>query len=210
MAVERTKGDGQPETLISGDGIVDPRGDRARMAYDLTPLFASPGHSPAPLERVALAWDADNLWGRPVGGDAAWETASRAEAAETGGLMGRLPREVVGLLELVAASDPAGSQRLADAGVAGTPARHVLVPIPLEDAAGAGVPADTPTVDALRPAYGIDAIPIEVWLVEGEVRRIGYSLARDKAPYGGPDRTTVTYDWTDLGRPADLTLPPAP
>ena len=48
----------------------------------------------------------------------------------------------------------------------------------------------------LRDIYGIDAMDMEVWLVDGMLRRVRYAIAREKALYGGPDRTTVTYDWS--------------
>lgn len=33
-------------------------------------------------------------------------------------------------------------------------------------------------------------------------------LAREKALYGGPDRHETWYDWSDLGAPFDVEMPP--
>jgi len=80
---------------------------------------------------------------------------------------------------------------------------------PGESAVVEGVPADVPDAVALREAYGVEAIEIEVWLVDGALRRLRYEIARAKAPYGGPDRTTVTYDWSPATS-ADPIVVPAP
>ncbi len=191
MGVDRWKGEDGPEHLIVGDGGVEPAAARGRMRYDLSGLVAIPGGSPSPLDRIDVAWDDETLWGRPADGDA-WEANERQAARETGGLIGRLPDEVVGLVEVVAASGAGSVTTLPpEAGAA-----RYLVAVPIDAAADLGVPADTPNADVIREANGIDEIPVEVWLRDGEVVRLRYSFEREKALYGGPDRTQVTYDWT--------------
>ena len=56
--------------------------------------------------------------------------------------------------------------------------------------------------------FGRPDLPLEVWLVDGEIARVGYVLERERAPYGGPDRIETWYDWTAVGEPIELTLPP--
>ena len=60
---------------------------------------------------------------------------------------------------------------------------------------------------SLRQIYEITELPIEVWLVDGEIRRLRYAFAREKALYGGPDRTTTTYDWIPASDQLPIELP---
>jgi hypothetical protein len=80
--------------------------------------------------------------------------------------------------------------------------------VPLDAAEAAGVPADTPHETVLRDAYGIDAIPLEVSLQDGEIVRVRHVLRRDETMLGGPDETTTTYDWR-VDPSARVELPPA-
>jgi hypothetical protein len=68
------------------------------------------------------------------------------------------------------------------------------------------VPPDTYL--SLPVTFDVNAFPLEVWTVDGVIRRVGYVLEREKAPYGGPDRFETYYDWSDLGDPIELVIPP--
>jgi hypothetical protein len=190
MAVDRWKGETGPERLISAEGELMPSDERGRVVYDLSALLAIPGSSPSPLDRADLAWDGTTLWVRPFGETADWGEATRAHARENFGLIGRLPDEVLGLAR------PDGDAT-----------RH-LVLVPVKLAARHGVPSDTPHAEVVRQVYGLDEIPVEVWVRDGHVVRLRYAFERDKALYGGPDRTQVTYDWAaDPG--IRIAVPPA-
>ena len=82
--------------------------------------------------------------------------------------------------------------------------------MPIKDAFVQGVPAEVPDMTVLRDTYGIDTLDLEVWLVDGVLRRVVYELARDEAPYGGPDRTIVTYDWSEAASSDPIVVPPLP
>lgn len=203
MAVDRWKGEVGPERLVSAQGDLMPLDERGRVVYDLSSLFAVPGASASPLDRIDLAWNRTTMWVWPADGMTDWEEATRAHARENGGIIGRLPDELLGLARAVAAADPADVTGLPPDGEA----TRYLVPVPVELAVGHGVPSDTPHADVVRDAYGIDEIPVEVWLRDGEVVRLRYSFERERAPHGGPDRTQTTYDW--VADPAiRIALPP--
>jgi hypothetical protein len=82
-----------------------------------------------------------------------------------------------------------------------------LVQVPVDAAVIEGVPADTPDATTVRATYSVDDITIEAWLVRGDVRRLRYALEREHAPYGGPDRMTVTYDWSPANDPGPIVVP---
>jgi len=81
-----------------------------------------------------------------------------------------------------------------------------LIAVPLERVKAAFIPPDTYL--SLREMFDIDSFPLEVWTVDGRIRRVGYVLEREKAPYGGPDRFETTYDWSGFGDTIDLVIPP--
>jgi hypothetical protein len=115
----------------------------------------------------------------------------------------------VGLVELVAASEPDRIAELDDALLDGTAAERWLVRVPTEEAARKGTPSDLPDAEAIRLRYGVSEIKIEVWLVDGALRRLRYALSRDQAPNGGPDRTTTTYDWQPVSDFDPIVIPEA-
>jgi hypothetical protein len=211
MSVIREKRPVDPvETLLTGSGRVEPARDRGHIRYDLSGLVAHPSPSPSAgtPEVVEIIWTPDDVAVRIAGvahGD--WQSRVRDEARVRSGLIGRLPDEVSGLLTLVAGSPPDRTVRLEAAELDGSPAERWMVAVPVEVAAGAGVPADVPDADGIRRAYGIEEIEIEVWLVDGSLRRLRLEFRREKAPYGGPDRTTTTYEWYPPSDPTPIELP---
>jgi hypothetical protein len=90
--------------------------------------------------------------------------------------------------------------------LAGRTAERWLISVPAEAAGDAFVPPETYL--AFERVFGRPDLPLEVWLVDGEVARVGYVLERAKAPYGGPDRIETWYDWSAVGEPIDLVIPP--
>ncbi len=208
MMVERAKGEEPAEVLVRGDGLLDLTLGRGRVRYDLTGLLTVPGASPDPLDVVEVAWDEDRFWALSVGEEAGgWQVMDRADATSNGGLIGRLPNEGFGLVALVADADEASVEPLPPDRLGDRPASRSKVTIQLVAAAAAGVPADAPDAEAIRRLYGVDAVDLEVWVADGVLRRIRYAFARDKALYGGPDLTTVTYDY-DPETSDELVVPP--
>jgi hypothetical protein len=208
MMVERAKGEEPSEVLVRGEGLLDLSLGRGRVRYDLTALLAVPGASPDPLDVVEVAWDEDRFWALSIGEEAGgWQVMDRADATTTGGLIGRLPNEGLGLVVLVADADEASVEPLPPDQLGDRPATRSKVSIPVVAAAASGVPADAPDADAIRRLYGVDAVDLEVWVTDGVLRRIRYAFAREKALYGGPDLTTVTYDY-DPETTDELVVPP--
>jgi hypothetical protein len=207
FAVERARGEEPAEVLLTGEGIVEPATDRGRMVYDLTVLLGVPGASPGPLDRPELAWDAERFWVRGSGEAAEWEARPRAEAREVGGLLGRLPDDPLGLLRAATEADPATVEQLPPDPDHPTAERY-LVPVPLDAAEAAGVPADTPHADVIRDQYELDAIPLEVSVENRVVVRLRHTLRREGTLAGGPDETTTTYDWR-VDPSVRAELPPA-
>lgn len=207
LSVVREKRPADPiENLVTGSGRVEPSIGRGHVSYDLSGLSAPPGATapPAAAPSVEVIWTPDDLYVLiPGGQEPEWQSRTRDEARRGGGLVGRLPDEVLGLVTLVAESDPGRVVALDDARIEGARATRWLVPVTVEEAVLEGVPADAPDAAVIRQTYGITDIEIEAWLVEGALRRLRVAFARENAPYGGPDRTTTTYDW----RPADDAVP---
>lgn len=213
MDVRRQKRESDPiETLLTLDGRVEPALGRGHVQADFSGLFAIPGASSASgLDSVIeLVWTPDELFARsPAEPETGWTARSRTDARTDGGLIGRLPDEVDGLVKVVAEGDPSAVVPADDATLNGKTARRWTIRVPVEDAAADGVPFDIPNASVLRDTYGIDEIEIEAWLVDDVLRRLRYAIAREQAAYGGPDRTTVTYEWTPAER-ADPIVVPSP
>ena len=200
MDVLREKRPADPvETLILLEGRVGPAIGRGHTRLDFSGMVTIPGTSasPGPDSIVDLIWTPDDLFARSAARPTeAWVSRSRAEARTNSGYLGRVPDEVLGLLKLIAMSQPDRIAALENAQIAGEEAQRWLVRVPVEAAVVEGVPAEVPDATVLQDNYGIDALDVEVWLVDGILRRVQYAMAREKALYGGPDRTTVTYDWS--------------
>lgn len=198
------------ETLVEGSGRMEPAIGRGHVRYDFTGLLTPPGTSPSPSAPnvIELVWTPDDEYVR-LARDAAgkYETQTRARARETGGIVGRLPDEVLGLATLVAESQPSQAHPLEPTELAGFAVDRWTITVPVEAAAAAGVPGYLPDAAAIRRQYGKSEIDIEVWLIGGVLRRLQYQLAREMAPYGGPDRTTTTYDWLNAADDIEIEVP---
>ena len=185
----RTRADrpGDPETYVEVDGAIDLARGRGRATVLLDLGLPSGGLEPGLDDPIALRWDRSTFEAE-IGGEA--RRLPRAEARESGGLIGRLPDEpeaLVTLLNLGTKARKLGAGRIGfevdarRAGRSGAPAE-------LADAAAAG-------------SLGAH-LPMEV-VVDGDgvPRRISYRIEQE--PSGVlPARTiVVTYELADLGEP---------
>jgi hypothetical protein len=207
LRIDRFKPGLPDEVTALASGVVDPAGDRGSMRYELFP--GEPADSPLALPPFEIAWDATDWWAaEPVDGDEpqSWTHATRARVHETA-VIGRVQEEPLGLLRFVAGADPASLEALPADKLDGKIAERWLVPVPVGAARAIYVPPDTYL--AFDTIFDVDALPLEIWLVDGRVARVGYVFEREKAPYGGPDRIETWFDWSDVGQPTDLEIPPA-
>ena len=202
LRVELFKPDLPDETTALGSGAVDPAGDRGTMSFDLFPE-----DDRLSFEPFEITWDQDDYWTttEPDQGEHVWRHTTRDEAPEMA-MIGRVNEEPLALVRFVAEADPATIEPLAAATVDGVAAERWLVPVPFETMRAAFVPPDTYL--GFDKIFGLDALPLEAWLVDGRIVRLGYVLEREKAPYGGPDRNETWYDWSDVGAPIELAIPP--
>ena len=205
LRVDRFKPGLPDEVSALGSGVVDPAGDRGRMRFELFP--DEPADSPLAMAPFDITWDPDDYWtaAGPDGGERTWQHTSRAQAPKMA-LIGRVNEEPLALVRFVAAADPATIEPLPATTVDGVAAERWLVPVPFATTRGAFVPPDTYL--GFDSIFGLDALPLEVWLIDGRIARVGYVLEREKAPYGGPDRNETWYTWSDIGAPIDLAVPP--
>ena len=190
------------ETTALGSGVVDPAGDRGTMSFDLFPE-----DDRLSFEPFEITWDPDDYWTttEPDQGEHVWRHTTRDEAPEMA-MIGRVNEEPLALVRFVAEADPATIEPLPAATVDGVAAERWLVPVPFETTRAAFVPPDTYL--GFESIFGLEALPLEVWLIDGRIARVGYVLEREKAPYGGPDRNETWYDWSDVGAPIELAIPP--
>ena len=202
LRVKLFKPDLPDETTALGSGAVDPAGDRGTMSFDLFPE-----DDRLSFEPFEITWDPDDYWTttEPDQGEHVWRHTTRDEAPEMA-MIGRVNEEPLALIRFVAEADPATIEPLPAAAVNGVAAERWLVPVPFETTRAAFVPPDTYL--GFESIFGLEALPLEVWLIDGQIARVGYVLEREKAPYGGPDRNETWYDWSDVGAPIELAIPP--
>jgi hypothetical protein len=190
------------ETTALASGVVDPAGDRGAMRYELFPEDSRMTIGP-----FEITWDPDDYWtmAERDGAEGVWRHTTRDEAHEMA-MIGRVNEEPLALVRFVAEADPATVEPLPAGTVDGVAAERWLVPVPFEATRAAFVPPDTYL--GFESIFGLEALPLEVWLIDGRIARVGYVLEREKAPYGGPDRNETWYEWSDGGAPIELTIPP--
>jgi hypothetical protein len=207
MRGDRWKPDVPLERQTEASGLVDPAADRGRLRIAFFP--PEPGASPGPMTLTSdIVWDATDFWGALVDTDgepSGWNRGTRERAREAA-ILGRVAEEPLALIRFVAAATDTEVEPLPDAPLGDAVARRWRVAVPLDDAQAAYVPPDTYL--AVGQIFAIDAFPVEVWVVDERIARIGYVLERDQAPYGGPDRFETWYDWSGHGEPIELEIPP--
>jgi hypothetical protein len=205
LEITRFREGAPDEATAVGAGIVDPAGDRGRMRFELFPNDTD--LAPVAIGPIDITWDATDYWATagPEDADESWRHTTRAAAPEKA-LIGRVNEEPLALLRLAATAEPDDVEALPPASLRGRTAERWLISVPAAVAGDAYVPPETYL--ALQQIFGRPDLPLEVWLVDGEVARVGYVLEREKAPSGGPDRIETWYDWSAIGEPIDLVIPP--
>ena len=206
LRIDRFKPDLPDEVTALASGEVDPAGDRGSMTYELLP--DEPADSPLALPPFDIVWDETDFW-TTAGPDAlegTWQHVTRERSPEMA-LIGRVNEEPLALVRFVAEADPATIEALPAGVLDGVAHERWLVRVPVPVARAAYVPPETYL--AFDTIFGIDALPLEIWLRDGRIARVGYVLEREKAPYGGPDRSETWYAWSEVGEPMNLVIPPA-
>ena len=176
------------------------------MTYELLP--GEPADSPLALPPFDIVWNETDFW-TTAGPDALegkWQHVTRERSPEMA-LIGRVNEEPLALVRFAAEADPATIEPLQAGVLDGVAHERWLVRVPVAVARAAYVPPETYL--AFDTIYAIDALPLEIWLLDGRIARVGYVLEREKAPYGGPDRSETWYAWSEVGEPINLVIPPA-
>jgi hypothetical protein len=192
----------RPETYMTSEGAVDLTAERGWMRVSLASLLDAEEFE----EPVGLVWDADQLVVELAGRE---RSMSRERARETGGLLGRLPDEPVGLVELLTT---AGEPRGLGAGDAGARKNGYRLPVDLRVAGAAGVPAELSR--AFAAGTGARSFALELWLDEDSLpRRLAYVVELDEVRARGrlilPDRTVrVEYELSAFGEPVARPVDP--
>ena len=183
------------------NGVINPAGDRGSMRYDLFPDDA-----PDTPFRIGadLVWSADDWWGKLEKPE--WTHAGREEAPDRANIIGRVQEEPLALVRFAANADPETIVPLPPAALDGRPADRWLVTVPVAATKAAFVPPDSYL--GFAQIFDRDDLPLEVWLIDGRIVRLGYVLEREKSPAGVPDRHETWYDWSEVGDPIELVIPP--
>jgi hypothetical protein len=200
MRQDRWKPDLPIERQWDATGIVDPHTDRGSMEWTMAPWVEG-----GEVLSAEIRWDATDYWVSAATDADVWRHAPR-ERARGVATIGRVNEEPLALIRLVASASPDHVTRLETESLHGTPAQRWRVAVSIEQAKAAFVPPDS--YAAVDLVFGITEFPIEIWLQDGQIVRSGHVLSRAKAPYGGPDRFDTYYDWSALGDPIELTVPP--
>jgi hypothetical protein len=206
--IESIRSDRPPRLEASASGTVDPISDRGRMQYVFFPDDVPDDDVDLSTE-IEIVWDATDYWAAlpaASGETRRWTHTTRARARELA-LMGRVQEEPLALIRFAAEADPATIAALPGGELHGETVERWLVPIPIAKTEAAFVPPFT--YSAMDRVFKVDALPLEVWLRDGVIVRVGYALSRDESVAGGPDRHETWYEWSGLGEPIDLELPPA-
>ena len=204
LVVDRWKPGLPDERQAVGSGITDPSRDSGAMTYEWFP--DAPDDDPFRIG-AEVVWDAADVWTRPfpMGDEPQWRHVTRERAPEMA-TVGRINEEPLALVRFAAAATSGAFEPLDPATFDGRPAERWLLEVPVETTRAAYVPPDTYL--GFETVFGLDALPLEVWLVDGRIVRVGYVLERDEAPYGGPDRFETWYDWSVGPGPTQLVIPP--
>jgi hypothetical protein len=160
--------DRSPETYLTLTGAVDVRGS-GRMEADLSALFAG---SPEPVDELEepfrLRWTPERLTAVVDGRE---QSRERADARVGSGLIGRLPDEPLGVLDLLGHAE--GMRRVGDERVGDVATTRFAGHVDPRRAGGGTVPAEFGL--GLEQLLAEPRLPLDVWLdADGLPRRIEY------------------------------------
>lgn len=189
-----------PERYSEGDGAVDLASGEGRMTLEFELGLPK---TPAPLDGpIELRWNRKTL---TLLDDGKNYEVDRDRGRLTGGLLGRMPDEPTGLIDLLESAVKVrdrGSEEIADVDV-----RRIEFVVPARVAGKAGVP---PELYVAAQTGGLGAeLPLEAWIDDdGLLRRVAYEVrlaALRHRTSGRPilPRRTIrgVYDFSEFGRP---------
>ena len=201
--VRRVPDEPEEEYLLLS-GALDARNGSGRMEADLSRLFEGlpePGDKLA--EPIALRWTPERLTAVVDGRE---QSLGRGDAREGAGLIGRLPDEPLGVVDLLGHAD--GMRRVGSERVGGVATAHFVGHVDPRRAGGGTVPAEFGL--GLEQLLAEPRLPLDVWLDdEGLPRRIEYvfrlkPLEADDAPVL-PARSIVgVYELSAFGDPVEV------
>jgi len=198
------RADGTSQATARASGEVNPARDLGAMRYMLFP------DDPAnPLATAfEVRWSPSDFWfAQPdsTGDASTWQHAPRVDARDMA-FVGRVQEEPLALVRFAAAADASAFEPLPAEELEGRQAERWLIRVPTSLTEPAYVPPDV--YAGFEEAYGIDHLPLEVWLVDGAVARTGYVLSRTSATSEEGNRVQTWYDWSDVGAKLDIEVPP--
>ena len=201
--VRRVPDEPEEEYLLLS-GAVDARRSSGRMEADLSRLFAGLPESGDELaEPITIRWTRERLTavldGREV-------SRGRAAARVGTGLIGRLPDEPLGVLDLLGHAE--GMRRVGADRLDGVPTIHFAGHVDPRRAGDGTVPAEFGL--GLEGLLAEPRLPLDVWLdVDGLPRRIQYvfrlkPLEAEDTPVLPARSITGVYELSGFGDPVDV------
>lgn len=187
------------EEYLLLSGAVDVLNGSGRMEADLSRLLEGLPESTDELaEPIALRWTPERLTAVVDGRE---QSLRRAEAREGAGLIGRLPDEPLGVLELLGHAE--GMRRVGTDRLDGVATIHFAGHVDPRRAGDGTVPAEFGL--GLEGLLAAPRLPLDVWLdADGLPRRIQYvfrlkPLEAEDAPVLPARSITGVYELSDFG-----------
>jgi hypothetical protein len=191
----------RPERYLTFEGAVDLREGAGRLHADLSGLFAAPEGPPPPARPLELRWTRERLTAVLDGEE---QTRGRDDARTGSGLIGRLPDEPTGVLELLEHAQ--GVRRAGGERVAGVATARFAAHVDPARSGGA-VPAEFGL--GLDGLLAEQRLPLQVWLDSDRLPRRIELLFRLR-PLGGDDvpvlparSVRAVYELSRFGRPVE-------
>jgi hypothetical protein len=198
--VRRVPDEPEEEYLLLS-GAVDIRNGSGSMEADLSRLFEGLPESTDELAQpIALRWTPERLTAVV---DDRELSRGRADARVGTGLIGRLPDEPLGVLDLLGHAE--GMRRLGDDRVGDVATIHFAGHVDPRRAGDGTVPAEFG--QGLEQLLAEPRLPLDVWLdADGLPRRIQYvfhlkPLRSEDTPVLPPRSITGVYELSDFGEP---------
>jgi hypothetical protein len=194
---------GEPhDRYLQLEGGADVAADAGWLRAELAALLAGLPEADTFEEPIELRWTRSELRARIDGHE---RSLPRAQARESGGLIGRLPDEPRALVELLAEAE--NVRRVETEVIGDRPTVRFACVVDARRAGAAGAPAEL--TEAFEQEVHGPTLPLDVWLDgNGLPRRIEYVVRLDPLVTRGrqilPERVVrATYDLDDFGEPVE-------